>query len=146
MGMHEDSFHLGVKALIFNNEDKLLLLQAKTYWDIPGGRIQKNESVEEALRREVCEETGLQDVFYLHPFMMVLSDVRIATPEGNVGLIYSMHLCRILEDPPIRLSAEHKDFGWFEVNEAAALLSTAPAEFTKKLVELRSSFSAENYK
>ena len=146
--MNEDSFHLGVKALIFNSEDKLLLLQAKTYWDIPGGRIQKGESVEEALRREVSEETGLQNVFYLHPFMMVLSDIRIATAEGSVGLVYSIHLCRILEDESIRLSGEHKGFGWFEPREAAALLSTAPAEFTTKLAELSLSslFSAQNYK
>ncbi len=144
--MDEDSFHLGVKALIFNGENKLLLLRAKTYWDIPGGRIQKGESVEEALRREVHEETGLQNILYLHPFMMVLSDIRIATPIDNVGLIYSMHLCRILEDEPMQLSEEHKDFGWFDLKEAAALLSTAPVEFTEKLAELDFLFSAENHK
>ena len=144
--MNEDSFHLGVKALIFNSEDKVLLLQAKTYWDIPGGRIQKGESLEEALRREVHEETGLQHILYLHPFMMVLSDIRIATPIDNVGLIYSMHLCRILENEPIQLSQEHKDFGWFEPREAAALLSTAFGEFTTKLAELSFLSSAKNYK
>lgn len=64
----EDSFHLGIKALIRNSDGKALLLKVnkeqlkgysgEAYWDIAGGRIHKNSTVEETLRREVEEETG----------------------------------------------------------------------------------------
>lgn len=42
-----DSFHIGAKALIFNNENKVLLLERdhpikKLYWDIPGRRVQNH--------------------------------------------------------------------------------------------------------
>lgn len=58
----EDSFHLGIKVLLRNIEEKFLLLERAhktrgTYWDIPGGRIHKNESITEALKREIEEET-----------------------------------------------------------------------------------------
>lgn len=44
--MSEDIFHLGIKALIRNNDGKILLLQVNPqklrgkqtdYWDLPGG-------------------------------------------------------------------------------------------------------------
>src|ERR1700690_915859 len=46
-------------------DDKLLFLKrnnepAKGEWWFPGGRIHKGESLEQALSREIKEETGLQ--------------------------------------------------------------------------------------
>lgn len=51
-----------VKALV-ERDGKILALRQKTkefnYWDLPGGRIEGNENPEQALEREVMEETGL---------------------------------------------------------------------------------------
>ena len=67
--MNEDIFNLGIKAIIKNSEGKILLLRVNldqlqvkdkgAYWDIPGGRIHKGSTVEETLKREVEEETGI---------------------------------------------------------------------------------------
>ncbi len=73
MDPKNDIFYLGVKALIVNLGGKLLVLQKnpkrlnqiEARWDIPGGRMQKNESLETALKREVSEETGLQNFIYM---------------------------------------------------------------------------------
>jgi 8-oxo-dGTP diphosphatase len=138
--MKEDCFHLGVKALIPNAEGKLLLLKRmhpKGVWDIPGGRIQKNESVEDALRREVYEETGLQNILQIAPFMMFLTDRRISIQNDDVGLILAVHLCNTCEDRPVKLSDEHKDYRWFEPNKAAELLMEShPKEFIEKIQSL----------
>lgn len=134
--MNEDCFHLGAKALITNAGGKLLLLKRHSGdWDIPGGRIQKQESVAEALQREVYEETGLQ-IEEIKPFAMVLTERRIQLQPGDVGLILSVYRCSVRGDKEVRIGEEHADFSWFEsVDAAEALKGSFPDELIGKLLE-----------
>jgi len=55
---------LGVSGIVFNNQKQILLIQrnqppAMGFWSIPGGKLEAGESLVEACRREVKEETGL---------------------------------------------------------------------------------------
>src|SRR5207247_9792565 len=54
-------FRIGVFALIFNNEKQILLGHRRDidWWNLPGGGMESGETVDEALCREVREETGL---------------------------------------------------------------------------------------
>jgi mutator protein MutT len=61
--------YIGVKALIVNNEGKVLITQEPTYfvgggkWELPGGKIangEENTPLEEILKREIEEELGNQ--------------------------------------------------------------------------------------
>jgi 8-oxo-dGTP diphosphatase len=142
--MREDVFHLGIKALIFNKEGKLLLLKVnpeelkgfkgEPYWDIPGGRVQKEDGIEGTLRREVIEETGLE-ISEIEPLTMVLSNIRIPQgPEDDVGLILYVFKCLVEKADDIKLSNEHTEYGWFTKDEGKKLLAVKyPKEFTEKL-------------
>lgn len=129
MDHREDCFHLGVKALIHDGAGKLLLLQRnlkktkEVYWDLPGGRLQRNESLEEALRREVFEETGLQNITNVRPFTVSLTNIRIPIHDSDVGLIFALYLCEVPTNSPICLSHEHVHFEWFEPVKSAELLA-----------------------
>jgi ADP-ribose pyrophosphatase YjhB (NUDIX family) len=95
----EDCFHLGVKALVINQDKELLLLERHhpskgMYWDLPGGRLQRGESQLEALSREIKEETGMDNISGAHPFMMVLTDIRIPNQGSDLAHpSYPVFLC-----------------------------------------------------
>jgi 8-oxo-dGTP diphosphatase len=56
--------HIGVYAVIIRNNSILLISKARGpytgKYDLPGGSIEFGESPDDALRREVVEETGLR--------------------------------------------------------------------------------------
>lgn len=61
-------FRIGVSALIFDEERRVLLAHRRDidWWNLPGGGMEHGETVEEAVIREVREETGLEvEVKYL---------------------------------------------------------------------------------
>src|SRR6266480_6177819 len=55
-------FRIGVFALIFDEDQRVLLARRRDidWWNLPGGGMEAGETVDEALWREVREETGLE--------------------------------------------------------------------------------------
>lgn len=137
----EDSFHLGVKALIRNPNKEILLLERnpkfnKTYWDLPGGRLQKGESLLDTLKREVKEEIGLEEMGQIQPFTMFLTDIRIPTNQQDVGLIFSIFLWDIHCTFSPQLSEEHISYKWCPPLECLEKLKRFPNDFIEKLSRL----------
>lgn len=143
--MNEDLFQLGVKALIENKEGKILLLKVNAaklknftgdpYYDIPGGRLHRGSTIEETLKREVLEETGIKEANVVRPFIVCLSNRRIPLNEIDTGLILDVYRCKINSET-ITLSDEHTEYGWFSPAEASELLKVKyPVEFTNLLVK-----------
>ena len=49
-------------AVVLNSQGKILLIfqSRNKFWDIPKGRKEERESLEQAFRRELKEETGIE--------------------------------------------------------------------------------------
>lgn len=99
--------YLGVGALIFET-GKILLVERgkeplKGFWSIPGGIVETGEKLEEAIRREVSEETGLD----VDPYSMFEIFERII-PDGEGKLEYHYvlidYLCRRVAGEPVAAS------------------------------------------
>jgi 8-oxo-dGTP diphosphatase len=55
------------RAIVLDPDDRILLVRflfptGKTFWATPGGGIEAGESSDDAIRRELVEETGLESV------------------------------------------------------------------------------------
>ena len=100
--MPEKNYHLGVKALLKNNQGQCLLLKVnqekfkspkkEEYWDIPGGRVQNGDTIDETLLREIEEETTLKNITNITPFDTTVSNIEIPLDNGEtVGLIFFVY-------------------------------------------------------
>lgn len=49
-------------GLIFNAHQELLMIFRKGFWDLPKGKVDEGESLDECALREVNEETGLSNL------------------------------------------------------------------------------------
>jgi mutator protein MutT len=82
-------------------------------WDMPGGRLEAGETPEQALLREIDEETSLQ--------VRVLAPVSTwAIPELQlVGVSFA---CDYLAGE-VRLTAEHTEYRWLPAEQAFPYLA-----------------------
>ena len=49
-------------GMVVNNKEEILFIYRNNRWDLPKGKTEKNEGIEESAIREVEEETGVQDL------------------------------------------------------------------------------------
>lgn len=140
----EKLFHVGVKALIYDAEGRLLILLANVathskntepYWDIPGGRIQQGDDILTTLKREILEETGVATTSAAQFVTAVISRHEIPLGGGRlVGLVLMIYKVTIGPASQIAISDEHAAYEWVSPAEAAQRLSNKyPAEFTNSL-------------
>ena len=109
-------FFVAVKALLFD-QDKFLLVKRSDkargehhHWELPGGRLEFGESQEEALARELLEETGLSA-----QIVCPLQTWRFFREEDTqiVGITF---LCKTATNT-VRLSEEHEAYAWITRDE-----------------------------
>jgi 8-oxo-dGTP pyrophosphatase MutT (NUDIX family) len=120
---------VAVCAMIEHNlSGKILLLKRSEtadylpgIWEDMGGRIKQFEEPEEALRREVREETGLE-IEIMKP-LTVFHDYRGERNAENELLIIT-YWCKARSDQVV-LSEEHSAYQWVYPEEALALAEHA---------------------
>jgi len=109
-------FFVAVKALLFFDGKFLLVKRSDKardehqYWELPGGRLEFGETPEEALARELMEETSLC-VKIINPLQTWNffrgDDIQI------VGITF---LCKTDSDS-VQLSSEHDAYAWVQRDE-----------------------------
>ncbi|MFW6029817.1 MAG: NUDIX hydrolase [Halanaerobiales bacterium] len=119
-------------------KDRVLLLKHKKYnkWLYPGGHVKKDETPEEALYREVYEETGLLvtilgtkntniDSMYIKsqytPFQVLIQLVDIPKEEKHYHIDF-IYLCSTKSKDISNIDKnEVEECNWFSLNEAKKL-------------------------
>ena len=119
-----DYIGVGVRAAILNNEKKVLLAlrgqKAKNErgkWEIPGGSVEFGETLEEALKREIREELGVE--IEIKELLDVCSHI---IPDEKQHWVSPTYICQITNGIPINKEQEKCDqIGWFSIQEAEKL-------------------------
>jgi 8-oxo-dGTP pyrophosphatase MutT (NUDIX family) len=143
--MPVQTFQVGIKALIRNDEGQILMVHIPewsgnpAHWDLPGGRIDTGESFLETLKRELIEEIGVSYVGKPKQIMTFLTKITIPVGSTRMPLIFVVYEVKLPKNSVIKLdpkSAED-DFKWFFPSEAADEMVT---KFSPEFCELVRSF------
>jgi ADP-ribose pyrophosphatase YjhB (NUDIX family) len=128
---------VGVGAVVLDGPRVLLVRRAneplKGEWSLPGGAVDVGETLEDAIRREVLEETSL--VVEVGPVVEVLDRIR-RDPDGRVRFHYVLvdFLCRPCGGA-LRCGSDAEDAVWAEQSELARYgVSAAAVTVVEKAV------------
>ncbi len=103
-----------VAGIIFNEDEFLLMKKQGTWtgWQFPQGKIDKGESPEQAVKREIEEETGLKDIEIVKK-LPYKNDYWFKENNQTIHKFLTFYLVRAnKKKQDINLSREHSDFKW----------------------------------
>ncbi len=131
-GMYEHPIAT-VGALIFDPAGQVLMIRTHKWsdlWGIPGGKPKFGESSEDALRREVKEETNLR----INSIRFVLAQDCIHSQEfyRDAHFVLLNYTCLASDTSGVRLNEEAEEYQWLTPQSALALPLNQP---TRILIE-----------
>ncbi len=120
----KDCIGVGVGACIFNEDGQILLAlrgkKAKNEvgkWEIPGGAVEFGETIEQALKREIKEELGVE--IELIELLQLCDHI---IPDDAQHWVSPTYICKIIDGDPRNLEPGKCDrLGWFSLDEALEL-------------------------
>jgi len=103
----------------------------KEYWDLPKGHIEKGEKLEDTVKREVEEETGLKDIEFIEGFKETIKYF-FKWENKNILKFVTFYLAET-KTRDVKISEEHIDYEWLPYKEALEKLTFKNAkEILKK--------------
>lgn len=95
-----DEIVIRTKALMINSKQEILLGYSDNNYQFLGGHLEKNETLNECLKREILEETGMDiDTYSLKPFIKIIYYTKNYrnTDKNRKNIIYYYYIHTDLE-------------------------------------------------
>lgn len=113
---------VGTKAIVHYRGKVLLLRESSGYldgtekgkWDVPGGRISSDETLDEGLLREVKEESGLD---IIKGKLLGAFDGFPVIKGEKCHVVRLYFLCEAKNDN-VTLSADHDTYDWIDPSDS----------------------------
>ena len=124
--------HFTATGIVFNHKNEILMIHHNSLcvWLPPGGHIDENELPENAVLREIFEETGIKAKIIpimrgikscgelALPFTMLLEDIEGNGTHNHIDMIY---LCNAINEDFIPQEKEISGIGWFSFDKIKEL-------------------------
>ena len=133
--MNKQIQKISAKGIFFKDGKILFAKDHKGKWELPGGRIDFNETVEIALKRECKEELGFDsiqigNIVNAWTFFSTVNDV-------DYHFIILIYDCATIETE-IKSSDEHTEYAWVHLDKIGELKTRdGYKESIKKYRELK---------
>lgn len=124
--LSQTKFTVSVGAVVLNEKDEILLLdhvlRPASGWGIPGGFMNYGEQPNEAIKREILEETGLEiedvQILWMQTWNRHIEVIFRAKGKGKVEV----------------KSPEINSLGWFKFEEMPDEMSQSQREIIKTVL------------
>jgi mutator protein MutT len=121
----QSSFTVSAAAIISNEKEEVLLLnhvlRPFSGWGFPGGFLEKGEQAEDAIRREIREEIGIE-----------ISHLKLYT-NRTIGTHLEVLFFATAQGEPKICSAEIMDLAWYAADEVPDEVANP---YTRLVIEL----------
>ena len=117
----KDYIGLAATAVILNDDNEILLLQRNKApeagnWSVPGGAVEFGETMEDALKRELYEELGIE-IEIIKP--LTFTD-HIPSPKSTHWVVATF-LAKIISGEVTNKEPEkHQQLAWFSLTDIPA--------------------------
>jgi 8-oxo-dGTP pyrophosphatase MutT (NUDIX family) len=108
-------FPVSVKGVVIRQRRVILLKNERDEWELPGGKLEPNETPASCVAREVAEELQLR----VEATRLLDSWIYTIAPEVHV-LILTFGCTETRENAAV-LSGEHTHFEWFAIEDVDSL-------------------------
>lgn len=123
----QKKFTASVVAIVTNANKEVLVLdhyiRPGASWGLPGGFMEADENPEEAIKRELLEETGLK--------LENLELLRIKTIRKHIEVLFK---AEAFGEGKV-MSREIKDLGWFALDSLPSKMSEPQKELVRGILK-----------
>ena len=116
----KDSYFVAVKVFLEKDGKLLILRDNFGDWDLPGGRIKKDEfdtPLEQVIKRKMSEELGDSITYTVGKSVVFMRHERVEHTEGNPTVrIFAVGYEATLESGEVQLSDRHPEILWVDPN------------------------------
>ena len=111
-------------GMVFNQNGALLMIYRKGMWDMPKGKLDDGETIEQCAIREVSEETGLSSISIIQKLSVtyhtyLLNGENIVKPSHWYEMNFKGN-----EIPKPQIEEDITEIRWVTKNEASGLLES----------------------
>lgn len=143
------SFEKSVGGVIYRRENNKILYLLVRYrslqWDFPKGHVEQGESEEQTMRREVREETGIEDVDILPGFRMSAryyylakgneKKERLSAGKGIRIFKRAVYFAGETKTEEVKIDFENKGYVWLDYESALKKLGNSGSKKILSAVE-----------